>query len=234
MTVIDADPAPLLEADHLAREFATPSGAVRALRDASLAVRAGEMVALTGPSGSGKSTLLHLLGLMDTPTSGSYRLAGVQTTDEPSRKRSKLRAAMLGFVFQAFHLVEHRSVLANVELPLVYARVPAAERAERAHAALDWVSMGHRSGARPSTCSGGERQRIAIARAMVREPALLLCDEPTGNLDSVNSRQVMDLLRAATDRDIAVLLVTHDPTVADRADRSYLMSDGVLRPSTAK
>src|SRR5690606_40710494 len=164
---------------------------VHAVRGVDLSVRAGEYVSIVGPSGSGKSTLLHLLGLLDRPTRGSYRLDGVEVGDLPERRRAALRASRIGFVFQAFHLLAHRSVLENVTLSMLYQRVPRRERAARARAALERVRMSHRVEFSPATLSGGERQRVAIARALVTAPCLLLADEPSRTPDSAPANGVL-------------------------------------------
>lgn len=213
----------------ISRTFASPAGPVQAVRRADLTVRPGEIVAIMGRSGSGKSTLMHLLGLLDRASSGSYRLAGQDVGDLDERSRSRLRSTSIGFVFQAFHLVDHKTVTENVHLPLIYARVPRAERVDRVHRALEQVGMLHRIDARPATLSGGERQRVAVARAIVHRPALILCDEPTGNLDSANAEAICRLLRDLADRHgIAVILVTHDQDTGDSAHRIVQMRDGVL------
>lgn len=218
----------------LQRIFDTPSGPVEALSHADLHVHAGEVVAVRGPSGSGKSTLMHQIGLLDRPTGGRYLLAGTDTSTLSPRDRAALRARTIGFVLQAFHLVPHKSALQNVALPLVYAGAPRRERRPRAAVALDAVGMSHRASARPGTMSGGEQQRVAVARAVVQRPRLLLCDEPTGNLDQENAARVVALLRAfAADDAMAVLLVTHDPDVAAAADRTVSLRDGRTLPVEA-
>lgn len=227
---------PVIVAENLSRRIEAPWGAVDALRDASLSVEAGRSVAIVGPSGSGKSTLLNLLGLLDTPTTGSLRIAGREVSALRERDRCRLRAEAIGFVFQSFHLIPHKSVLHNVALPLSYARRGggssggSGHRLGRARAALDAVGLGHRMNSAPTTLSGGERQRAAVARALVRDPAVLLCDEPTGNLDAASSETVLSLLLdLAGERSSAVVLVTHDREVAARCDAILTMTDGVLR-----
>ncbi|MER8042420.1 ABC transporter ATP-binding protein [Streptomyces sp. NPDC094032] len=199
---------------------------VTALVDATLEISTGEMVAITGPSGSGKSTLLNILGLLDTATGGRYAMDGVDVRTLGERERTRLRATRLGFVFQSFHLVPYLSCLRNVQLPLVHTRHPRNERRELAERALRSVGLGHRIAARPTTLSGGERQRVALARAVVHQPSVLLCDEPTGNLDSANTGQVMDLLRALVTPERTVVVVTHERDVAERADRELRVVDG--------
>lgn len=227
-----SDVPPVVRARGLDRSYVTGAETVRALRGADLDVAAGEMVAVMGPSGSGKSTMLHTLGLMDRPDGGSYLLGGVETLDLGRSARARLRATAIGFVFQAFHLVEHRRAVDNVALPLTYLRVPRREARARAAAALEWVGLTHRASALPPSLSGGEKQRVAIARAVVHRPRLLLCDEPTGSLDQVNGSRVLELLARACADGIAVVMVTHDPTVAAHANRCVRIVDGALTDDT--
>ncbi|WP_312034566.1 ABC transporter ATP-binding protein [Actinoplanes sp. TBRC 11911] len=201
---------------------------MQALYPSDLAVFAGEYLAVTGPSGSGKSTLLHILGLLDRPTSGQYLLDGDDTARLPERDRSSLRANRIGFVFQSFHLLPHRSVVENVALAMLYNRSRRSSRRPAAEAALRQVGLDHRLDARPTTLSGGERQRVAIARALVNSPSLLLCDEPTGNLDSTNSRSVLDHLGELSANGYTIIVITHDPSVAARAERVVEIRDGRL------
>lgn len=201
---------------------------VRAIRSATLTIAHGEYVALVGPSGSGKSSLLNLIGLLDRPTSGTYHLAGLDVSDLSETERTALRCRRLGFVFQAFHLIQHRSVEENVGLGLLYRGVAAPQRALQARAALEKVAMLHRSNALPTHLSGGEKQRVAIARALVGEPALLLCDEPTGNLDSTNADIVLKIFSALHNAGQTIIVITHDMTVAAQADRVISIRDGLL------
>jgi putative ABC transport system ATP-binding protein len=201
---------------------------VPALRPASLVIEAGDYVAVTGPSGSGKSTLLHLLGLLDAPTAGSYLLDGLDTSALSDGDRSALRGRRIGFVFQAFHLLPYRTVLENVQLAQLYNQTPRASRARAAAAALEAVGMGSRLGALPTTLSGGESQRVAIARALVNQPSLLLCDEPTGNLDSRNAAALMSLLDQLNAGGFTIVVITHDGAVAAHAGRAVAISDGQL------
>jgi putative ABC transport system ATP-binding protein len=218
---------PVIELRGLARTYPGPPP-VHALRPASLLIQAGDYVAVTGPSGSGKSTLVHLLGLLDTPTGGSYLLDGVDTSTLGDRDRSGLRGARIGVVFQAFHLLPYRTALENVLLAQLYNHTPRTARVPAAVAALGAVGLGHRVDALPTTLSGGECQRVAIARALVNSPALLLCDEPTGNLDSANAATVMDLLDELNAAGYTIVVITHDPAVAGHAARQVTISDGVL------
>jgi len=198
--------------------------AVQALSDLSLTVTSGEFVAIAGPSGSGKSTLLQIVGCLDVPTSGRYLLEGTDVATLDDRALSRLRNAHVGFVFQSFNLVSRTTALENVELPMVYS--PRRASRDRARAALDRVGMSHRADHFPNELSGGEQQRVAIARALVLEPALLIADEPTGNLDAANGDQILDLFTELNRDGLTVLLVTHDPRVAARAHRVVSLADG--------
>jgi putative ABC transport system ATP-binding protein len=223
---------PVIELDGLARTYPGPPP-VPALRPAGLVIGAGGYVAVTGPSGSGKSTLLHLLGLLDAPTGGRYLLDGLDTSALGDRDRCALRGRRIGVVFQAFHLLPYRTALENVQLAQLYNNTPRSGRAAAAIEALDAVGLGHRLDALPTTLSGGESQRVAIARALVSQPSLLLCDEPTGNLDSANATALMDLLGQLNDSGYTIVVITHDPAVAARARRQVAISDGTLSEQTA-
>jgi putative ABC transport system ATP-binding protein len=201
---------------------------VTALRHADLRIRPGEFVAVTGPSGSGKSTLLNIVGLLDRPSAGTYWLDGEDASQFDDGSRTRLRSRSIGFVFQAFHLVAHLTVLENVALGLVYAGVVAKERTGLATEALEAVGMTRRLAAYPPTLSAGERQRVAIARALARRPRLLLCDEPTGNLDTANTETLLDLLEATHTSSRALVVATHDAEVAERAHRVVRLRDGRL------
>jgi putative ABC transport system ATP-binding protein len=218
---------PVIELDGLCRTYPGPLP-VRALRPASLVIEAGDYVAVTGPSGSGKSTLLHLLGLLDTPTGGRYLLDGLDTSTLGDKDRSALRGRRIGIVFQAFHLLPYRTALENVVVAELYNQTPRADRYRAAIDALGEVGLGHRLDALPSTLSGGESQRVAIARALVNRPSLLLCDEPTGNLDSANAAALMDLLDQLNASGFTIVVITHDAKVAAHAGRSVAISDGLL------
>jgi putative ABC transport system ATP-binding protein len=224
-------PAPVIELDGLARTYPGPPP-VPALRPASLVIAAGGYVAVTGPSGSGKSTLLHLLGLLDTPTGGRYLLDGLDTSALGDKDRSALRGRRIGVVFQAFHLLAYRTALENVLLAQLYNNTPRAARLAAATEALGAVGLGHRLDALPTTLSGGEAQRVAVARALVNTPALLLCDEPTGNLDSANAAALMDVLDQLNTSGYTIVVITHDPAVAAHAARQVAISDGVLSEQT--
>jgi putative ABC transport system ATP-binding protein len=201
---------------------------VSALRDIDLTVETGEYVAVTGPSGAGKSTLLNLLGLLDRPTQGRCELDGIDVAGLPESRRSALRGARIGFVFQGFHLLPHRTAMENVTLAQVYGHRPHAGRAEAALAALTRVGMTHRAHALPATLSGGERQRVAIARAVVNMPRLVLCDEPTGNLDSAATGTLLGLLDELSSAGLTIVVITHDDAVASRAHRRIGILDGQI------
>ncbi|MER6002671.1 ABC transporter ATP-binding protein [Nonomuraea angiospora] len=220
-------PEPVILLDGLTKEFpADPP--VRALSAVTLRVEKSDYVAIVGPSGSGKSTLLNTLGLLDRPTSGSYRLDGIETTTLKDGARTTIRGSRIGFVFQSFHLLPHRSVLENVMLAEVYGAAPRAGRRKRALRALERVRLSHRVGFLPGRLSGGERQRAAIARALMGEPSLLLCDEPTGNLDSRNTDAVLDLFDELRAQGMTIVVITHETDVSDRAARRVRITDGVL------
>lgn len=201
---------------------------VVALHPTDLSIHAGEWVAVTGRSGSGKSTLLHLLGLLDHPSTGSYLLDGADTAAMPDRERTRLRGQCIGFVFQSFHLLAHRTAIENVILALMYQGCPRSKREPRAADALARVGLLHRRDGLPTTLSGGERQRVATARALVTEPALLLADEPTGNLDTATANDVLALFDRLHTEGQTIVLVTHDLAVAARAARRLHLVDGVV------
>jgi putative ABC transport system ATP-binding protein len=201
---------------------------VNALRDCELRIDRGEYVAIMGPSGSGKSTLLNVLGLLDEPTTGEYRLDGQATAGLSERARSGLRAYLIGFVFQAFHLVGYRTAVENVETGLLYQKVRRKERQRRAIEVLEQVGLADRMWASPTQMSGGERQRVALARALVRRPALVLCDEPTGNLDTTTGVQVLKLIDELHSEGLTVVVITHDPEVGARAQRIVEIRDGIV------
>lgn len=225
----------VIELSGVRRTFDTEPP-VHALRGVDLTVRRGEHLSIVGPSGSGKSTLLNTLGLLDRPTAGSYRLDGVETTTLGDLERTALRGSRIGFVFQSFHLLPYRTVDENVMLAEAYRRPRPgrgrASRTERARQALERVGVGHRSGFRPDRLSGGERQRVAIARALMGDPALLLCDEPTGNLDSENTLSVLELFDDLCAQGMTLVLITHDEAVSRRAGQRVRITDGGLTLET--
>ncbi len=229
IVVAEATPAlpPVVELSGLWRSF-PGSPEVHAVRGVDLRIEAGEYVSIVGPSGSGKSTLLHLLGLLDQPTGGTYRLDGEDVSALSEGRRSAVRGSRIGFVFQAFHLLPSRTVQDNVMLSMLYQAVPRRERRQRAIDALGRVGLDHRREFTPRTLSGGERQRAAIARALAGRPALLLADEPTGNLDRANASGVLDLFDALHGDGLTLAVITHDDEVSRRADRRVRMSDGRL------
>ena len=201
-------------------------GAKQALFDISVNIPQGKVTAFIGPSGCGKSTLLSILGLLDTPTRGSYRLDGREVGTLAPAERARIRNREIGFIFQSFHLIGDLTVFENVELPLIYRGMKANERRERVNAALERVGMAHRAKHLPSQLSGGQQQRVAVARAVGGQPSILLADEPTGNLDSKNGEAVMDLLRELHRGGATICMVTHDPRYAAHADRSIHLFDG--------
>ncbi len=216
----------MIQLSGVERTYLVGGQPVHALRDVRLGIEAGEYVSIMGPSGSGKSTLLHILGCLDRPTAGSYRLAGQETASLAENELSRLRRCQIGFVFQFFHLVPRLTAAGNLELPMIFAGIAPDERRQRASRALELVGLTPRAGHRPDQLSGGEQQRVAIARAVVMEPALLLADEPTGNLDSVSGAEVIALMEGMNQRGLTLIVVTHDPKVAERARRCIRLMDG--------
>ncbi|HEY8492979.1 MAG TPA: ABC transporter ATP-binding protein [Myxococcota bacterium] len=221
-----SEPVPLVDARDLVKVYEAGEAAVRALDGVSLRIEQGGSVAIMGASGSGKSTLMNVLGCLDRPTSGSYRLAGEEVTRLDADRLAAIRNRTLGFVFQSFHLLPRTSALENVELPLLYAGVAARERRRRAAAALARVGLGDRLAAPPNQLSGGQQQRVAIARALVNEPRLILADEPTGNLDTRTSYEIMALFQELVASGITLVLVTHEPDIAACLARVVEMRDG--------
>ena len=219
---------PCVELHDLRREYTLGQETVHALAGVDLSIARGEHVAIVGPSGSGKSTMLQILGCLDSPTGGSYRLDGQEVGSLSESALAEVRNERIGFVFQQFHLLPRASARRNVELPLVYAGRPADERRERADAALAAVGLAEHGDRRPDQLSGGQRQRVAIARALVTDPALLLADEPTGNLDSKTGAEILDLFDGLRSPERTLVLVTHSPELARRAKRVVALRDGLL------
>ena len=226
VTAAPPGPGPLIRLERLTRTFEVGDQPVRALVGVDLAIVAGEYLSLMGPSGSGKSTLLNVLGLLDRPTSGEYWLGDVQTSTMPEDLLADTRQKEIGFVFQVFHLIARMSALENVELPMMLAGMPVAERRGRARTALERMGLGPRIDHRPSQLSGGERQRVAIARAVVMQPRILLADEPTGNLDSASGGEVVKIMEDLHGQGLTLVVVTHDPLIGGRAHRRLRMRDG--------
>jgi len=212
----------------LKREYDMGGEIVRALRGVDVAIRRNEYVAIMGPSGSGKSTLMNLIGCLDTPDAGEYWLSGDLVSSMEDDELARVRNREIGFVFQTFNLLPRATALHNVELPLVYAGVPADERRKRAQAALERVQLGNRMTHRPNELSGGQRQRVAIARALVNEPSILLADEPTGNLDSTTSEEIMRVFEDLAGGGQTVIMVTHEPDIAAHARRVIVLRDGMI------
>jgi putative ABC transport system ATP-binding protein len=210
----------------LTREYRMGSERILALRGVTLEIRRNEYVAIMGPSGSGKSTMMNVLGCLDTPTAGEYWLNGEEVSRLTDDALARVRNREIGFVFQTFNLLPRATALHNVELPLVYAGVRARERRERAAAAMERVGLADRMDHRPNELSGGQRQRVAIARALVNQPSILLADEPTGNLDSVTSDEIMEVFAALHAAGQTVIMVTHEPDIAARAQRVVVLRDG--------
>jgi ABC-type lipoprotein export system ATPase subunit len=217
---------PLISFDHVSRVYDMGRVEVPALVDVSLEVRVGEFVAIVGPSGSGKTTMMNLLGCLDRPTSGEYRLAGTPVAELDDDGLARLRSRTIGFVFQSYNLLPRTTALDNVATPLLYQGVSRSQRASRARATLERLGLGDRTHHEPSELSGGQQQRVAVARALVTEPALILADEPTGNLDSHSGAEVMALLHELNAAGRTIVLITHDADVATAAGRQIHLRDG--------
>ncbi|MDR1991069.1 MAG: ABC transporter ATP-binding protein [Acidobacteriaceae bacterium] len=217
---------PLIAIHQISKVFLTDEVETHALDDVAFTIDRGEYVSIAGPSGCGKSTLLSILGLLDTPSGGEYRLNGRPVATLPQSERARVRNREIGFIFQSFNLIGDLSVYENVELPLTYRGMGASERKQRVLTALDRVGMAHRAKHLPSQLSGGQQQRVAVARAVAGEPLILLADEPTGNLDSKSGDSVMDLLKELHDIGATICIVTHDPRYARHAERSINLFDG--------
>jgi putative ABC transport system ATP-binding protein len=218
----------IIETRGLSKEYVLGAETVRALRGVDIVIHRNEYVAIMGPSGSGKSTLMNLIGCLDTPSSGEYILNGHSVAGLEDDELARIRNREIGFVFQTFNLLPRSTALENVELPLVYAGVPRQERRDRAAEALRSVDHGDRMGHRPNELSGGQRQRVAIARALVTRPSIILADEPTGNLDSRTSEEIMSLFARLHDEGQTIIMVTHEPDIAAHAERLVTLRDGVI------
>ncbi len=223
---MDASAKPLIELSSIKKVFLTEEVETHALSGIHLSIQPGEYVAIAGPSGCGKTTLLSILGLLDSPTEGTYLLDGEPVVGLTASQRAYIRNRQIGFIFQAFNLIGDLTVYENVELPLTYRGMPGAERKKRVHDALEKVGMAHRIKHYPAQLSGGQQQRVAVARAVSGDPLLVLADEPTGNLDSTNGEAVMDLMRELHGEGATIVMVTHDPRYAHYAERSVHLFDG--------
>jgi len=227
-------PPPLIELAGIERVFHLGDSEVHALRNLNLNIGAGEYVAVMGPSGSGKSTLLNLLGLLDRPNAGTYRLEGRDVTTLSPDEQARVRSQRIGFVFQSFHLVPRLTAAENIALPMMLSGLDPAQRATRVAQALKDYGLENRADHRPDELSGGQRQRVAIARATIMQPAVILADEPTGNLDRTTGDEVVRLLEALNAKGVTLIVVTHDASLGARARRQLLMEDGAVRHDTAR
>jgi len=215
----------LIQLENVSKIYDAGENAVAALRGVDVAIAEGEFVAIVGPSGSGKSTLMHIVGCLDSPSTGRYWLDGQDVAELSARALARIRNQKIGFVFQTFNLLPRATILKNVELPLLYAGLSRGERRERALATLERVGLANRAKARPNELSGGQRQRVAIARALVNNPSLVLADEPTGNLDQKTGSEIIDIFEGLAGQE-TIILVTHDPVIADRTERRIKIVDG--------
>ena len=224
----------MIQLENVSRSFTVGDQQVAALRNIDLSIVAGDYVSIMGPSGSGKSTLLNLIGLLDRPSSGTYKLDGGNVTALDDVQQARVRSEKIGFVFQSFHLVPRLTAAMNIELPLILAGIPPAERKMRVAKLLENYGLADRADHRPDQLSGGQRQRVAIARATSMHPTVLLADEPTGNLDQTTGKEVMNLLEQLVEQRVALILVTHDPALGGRATRQIHMVDGQIISETGQ
>ena len=216
----------MIELHDISRVYRTSDVETTALNGVTLEIERGAFIAVMGPSGCGKSTLLNILGMLDSPNGGTFRFLGDDVTKRSERELASIRKQNIGFIFQSFNLIDELSVAENVELPLLYQKIPAAERAERVREVLERVNIAHRAGHRPQQLSGGQQQRVAVARAVITNPKLILADEPTGNLDTTNGEEVLELLGQLNADGTTIVMVTHDQSHADHAGRAVHMLDG--------
>jgi len=224
----------MIKLQDLGRDFKVGNSTVHALSDVNLDIDAGEHISIMGPSGSGKSTLLNILGLLDTPTAGSYLLDGENTSLMDDDALATMRQSRIGFIFQTFHLVPRMTAAENVELPMLLAGMAVPVRRDKVRTALERVGLAKRLDHRPNQLSGGERQRVAIARAIVMQPKLLLADEPTGNLDSTSGREIVEIMEDLNAQGLTLIVVTHDPAIGDRARRQLGLVDGRIARDEVK
>ena len=224
----------MIHTENLYKKFRTEDIETSALSNVNLSIKKGEFVAIMGPSGCGKSTLLNIIGLLDNPSEGKFQFINDEVSAYTEKQRTQLRKVNIGFVFQSFNLIDELSVFENVELPLVYQKIPPKERKKKVETVLKRVQLDHRSSHYPQQLSGGQQQRVAIARAVVANPNLILADEPTGNLDSANGKEVMDLLSQLNQEGTTIVMVTHSISDADRADRIIQLFDGQIVSENTK